>query len=86
MEFKFWKAVIRYGHVGYRNEVSVARYLVFDSESNITDVMTEVNNMPGTKNKCIVSLNQITKEEYLNGKKMELEDFYLQNMFEKSTA
>lgn len=29
MEMMYWKAVIRYGHVGRRNEVSVARHLVY---------------------------------------------------------
>ena len=86
MQYKYWKAVIRYGHVGYQNEVSVARYLVFDSNSHSTDVMTEVQTMPGTKNKCIVLLNQIAEEEYLNGKKLEQKDFYLQNLFLESTA
>jgi len=82
MKKDYWKAVIRYGHVGYRNEVSVARFLAFEASTRIYDVIKEVNQMPGTKNNCIQSIYQITESEYEVGKEAEKENFYLQKLFD----
>ena len=86
MNFKYWKVVIRYGHVGLRNEVSVARYLEFPLDATISDVMNEVKNMPGTKNRCIGSIESISRQQYIEGKGMEDDNFYLQNLFSKVIA
>lgn len=84
MEVMYWKAIIKYGHVGHRNEVCVARHLVFPSDTRIEEVIAEVNQMPGTKNNCIQSLYQIRKEDYERGKELEKDNFYLQNLFGES--
>lgn len=68
MKQDYWKTVIRYGHVGYRNEVSVARFLAFESGTMIYDVIKGINQMPGTKNNCIQSVYQVTEAEYIVGK------------------
>lgn len=78
---KYWKAIIRYGHVGYGNEVSVARYLKFDIDTTVYDVIKEINQMPGTKNNCIQSVYKITPQEYQVGKQTEKDNFYLQDLF-----
>lgn len=49
----YWKAVIRYGHVGKKNEISVARYLEFPKGTQIYEVIKVIHSMPGTKNNCI---------------------------------
>lgn len=81
MEKEYWKVVVRYGHVGYRNEVSVARHLAFEKGTTIVDVIQEVHQMPGTKNNCIQSAYLITKEAYDTGKSEEEDNYYLQNLF-----
>lgn len=82
MQFKYWKAVIQYGHVGRRNEVSVARYMVFPANTTIQDVVEEVNHMPGTKCNCLVSVQSVSRKAYIDGKKQENENFYLKNLFQ----
>jgi len=81
MEQSYWKVVLSYGHVGYRNEISVARYLEFPKYATVSDVLHEVNNMPGTKNRCVCSVHTISPLEYKKGKQSELENFYLQDLF-----
>lgn len=75
MEWKYWKVVIKYGHVGRRNEVSVARYMVFPSSATIIDVMEELKQMPGTKNNCVCSIEPISLEEYLIANVQSLKTF-----------
>lgn len=77
----YWKVVIRYGHVGQGNEIAVARYLKFQGNVTSLDVIQEVSNMPGTKNKSYCSISKITEQQYNEGKKQESENFYLQNLF-----
>ncbi|MYL35565.1 hypothetical protein GLW05_18470 [Pontibacillus yanchengensis] len=86
MEQSFWRVVLSYGHVGYRNEISVARHLEFSKYATASDVLHEVNNMPGTKNKCVCSLYTISPLEYRDGKQSELENFYLQDLFVNKEA
>lgn len=81
MEMMYWKAVIRYGHVGRRNEISVARHLVFPKGTLIYEVIQEVNSMPGTKNNCIQSVYEITKDDYFQGIEREKDNFYLKSLF-----
>lgn len=77
----YWKAVIRYGHLGRNKEVSVARHLEFPKETKVCEVMDVVSTMPGTKGNCIVSIREITEIEFLSGKDLEQENFYLKNLF-----
>lgn len=79
----YWKAVIRYGHVGKKNEVSVARHLEFPKGTQIYEVIKVIYSMPGTKNKCIQSVCEITENEFLQGIELEKNNFYLQNLFQK---
>lgn len=86
MEWTYWKAVMRYGHVGKRKEVSVARYLVTPHCATAIDVMKLTEDMPGTKNRATVSVSKIELTEYLEGKRAEKESFFLQRLFEYSNA
>lgn len=86
MEFAYWKVVIRYGHVGKRNEISVARHLVTARNTTTIDVMNLVDTMPGTKNRALVSVKEIELYEYLQGVREEKENFYLQRLFGNEKA
>ena len=86
MVWSYWKAVIHYGHVGHRNEISVARHLVTPEEATTVDVMSLINEMPGTKKRAMVSIKKIDSLEYLEGLRMEREDFFLQRLFERKEA
>lgn len=80
----FWKVIIRYGHVGCRKDVAVARHLKFSQPVSVIDVIHEVSSMPGTKNISYRSIYQINEEEYVTGKLQEKNNFYLQNLFSHS--
>lgn len=86
MEFQYWKVIIRYGHVGLGNEISVARHLLFESIMNISDIISFVERMPGTKKNPVVSIKKISSEDYLKGTRNEKENFYLKNLYENSKA
>ncbi|MDT2046752.1 hypothetical protein CHN50_18150 [Priestia aryabhattai] len=81
MEWKYWKVVLRYGHVGKRKDVTVARYLVTPSHYNLVMVMDIGKEMPGVKSEGVVRLTEVGLEEYLTGKREETENFYLQQLF-----
>ena len=86
MEWSYWKAVVRYGHVGKRKEISVARYLVMPEHSTMIDVMNVIDQMPGTKNRAMISLRRVDVLEYLEGIRDEKENFFLQRLFEGKQA
>lgn len=86
MEFTYWKVVVRYGHVGKRNEISVARHLVTGSNATPIDLMNLVEEMPGTKNRALVSVKKIELYEYLQGVREEKENYYLQRLFGNKRA
>ncbi|MEE1130136.1 MAG: hypothetical protein UHX00_00755 [Caryophanon sp.] len=77
---KFWKVILRYGHVGQFNEISVARYLAFPSHFSIMDVCDHAKTMPGVKDKGVVGAKQITFAEFKEGRREESYDFYLQKL------
>ncbi|MFE1246076.1 hypothetical protein ACFW35_18360 [Fictibacillus sp. NPDC058756] len=82
MKWKYWKVVLRYGHVGRKNEVSVARFLITEVFYNPIMVMDLASEMPGVKCNGISQVNEIYQEEYLIGKRKEVENFYLQKLKE----
>lgn len=86
MEWIYWKAVMRYGHVGNGKEVSIARYLVMPSHASAFDVMKMAEEMPGTKNRAVISVIKVEVEEYLEGKRLEKENFFLQRLFDQNKA
>lgn len=86
LEYLYWKVVIRYGHVGKRNEVSIARHLVTPSTTTTIDVMNLVENMPGTKHRALISVKTINVYEYLQGLRAEKENFYLMRLFQNQKA
>lgn len=86
MEWIYWKAVMRYGHVGSRKEVSVARYLVTPSHATTIDVMGLIEGMPGTKNRAMLSIDRVGMEEYREGVRLEKENFFLQRLFSQRKA
>ncbi|WP_017380567.1 hypothetical protein [Paenisporosarcina sp. TG-14] len=80
MEWSYWKVILKYGHVGIRNEVSVARHLTMPVEYTLLEVMHKAQNMPGVKAKGILSARRISIDEYLIGHREEAENFYLQRL------
>jgi len=86
MEWSYWKAVVRYGHVGKGKEISVARYLVMPGGSTTVDVMAVITEMPGTKKRSVGSIRKIDRLEYLEGLRAEKENFFLQRLFDGRQA
>lgn len=86
MEWTYWKVVMRYGHVGKGKEVSVARYLVTPSHATTIEVMDIIEEMPGTKNRAMLSIVKIEMDEYLEGMRKEKENFFLQSLFHHQRA
>ncbi len=80
VEWKYWKVVLRYGHVGKRKDVTVARYLVTPAHYNLVMVMDIGKEMPGVKCGGVIGLTEVGAEEYLAGKRKEKESFYLQKL------
>lgn len=86
IEWSYWKAVVRYGHVGKGKEISVARYLVMLDNSTTVDVMAVIAEMPGTKKRSVGSIRKIDRLEYLEGLRAEKENFFLQQLFDGRQA
>ena len=80
MRWKYWKVVLRYGHVGKRNEISVARYLVTEEDHTPIVVMDQAADMPGVKHNGVISVKEIKQDEFMEGKRLEQENFFLQKM------
>lgn len=80
MELKYWKVVLRYGHVGNRNEIAVARYIVTPMDVTIVKVHDFVQTMPGVKNDAVLSIKPIDQAKYEIEKANELDNFYMQNL------
>lgn len=80
MELIYWKVVLRYGHVGKRNAVTVARYLVTPHFVTIVKVSDFARTMPGVKSNGVVSITQVNEREFTAGKIEESENFYVQNL------
>lgn len=80
MGWKYWKVVIRYGHVGRKNEVSVARFLVTEAFYNPVMVMDLASTMPGVKDRGVSEVMEVSQEDYIHGKRAEVENFYLQKL------
>lgn len=77
VEYRYWKAIVRYGHVGRKNEISVARYIAAEMNLGITDVMNLIGEMPGVKFKGVGSIQEICLEEYVDGKLGEEDNLFL---------
>ena len=77
MEFRYWRVIVRYGHVGRKNEVSVARNIVSEYQMGILDVMQLVLQMPGVKVNGVGSIKQISREEYIEGRREEDNNLFL---------
>ncbi len=86
MGWSYWKVVMRYGHIGKGKEVSVARYLVTPSNATTIDVMDLIEEMPGTKSRAMLSIMKVEQEEYLEGVRLERENFFLQRLFAQQKA
>ena len=86
MGWNYWKVVLRYGHVGHRREVSVARHIATPSHFSLIDVMDLIEEMPGTKRRAMLSIIKIEMEEYLEGMRLEKENFFLQRLFDQRKA
>ena len=80
MNERYWKAIVRYGHLGRNREVSVARYIATQPNENILDAFNILENMPGTKSRAVLQLFEINHATYLHGKVNEKSNFYLQSI------
>ena len=80
MSKRFWKVIVRYGHVGRGKEVSVARYICTQGNENITDASRIVENMPGVKVRGVGCIFEVSRDSYLNGKAAEPNNLYLQKL------
>ncbi|OMP66451.1 hypothetical protein [Domibacillus epiphyticus] len=80
MGWKYWRVVLKYGHVGKRNEISVARFLVTESIYTPVMVMEQAANMPGVKHNGVSSVKEVSLDEFITGKRTEQENFYLRKM------
>lgn len=80
MNERYWKAIVRYGHLGKNREVSVARYITTQPNENILDAFIILENMPGTKSRAVLQLFEINQETYLYGKENEKDNFYLRRL------
>ncbi|AQQ52346.1 hypothetical protein [Planococcus lenghuensis] len=80
MEWSYWKIVCKYGHVGIRKEVSVARHLQLPAHCTLLDACKVAGEMPGVKNNGVFSGRQISLEEFLQGHREEAENLYLQKL------
>jgi len=63
-----------------KKEVSVARFLVTEASYNPIMVMDLASTMPGVKNRGVISIKEISQDEYIIGKRLEEENFYLQKL------
>ena len=75
--YKYWKVICRYGHVGLRNEVSVARYLQTDNSVSIIDARHIASQMPGVKSNGVLMIGAIDENTYMLGKQAEKNNFYI---------
>ena len=74
----YWKVVLHYGHVGSHKEISVARYLYFKDPLSLVEVCDFAKEMPGVKHsQMLSSVKQVTREDFLIGKKNEKNDLFL---------
>jgi hypothetical protein len=80
MEWRYWKVICRYGHVGRRNEVSVARYIRTEANYTIIDVMDLASNMPGVKDDGVAFIEEIDKITFEINKSKESMNLYLQKL------
>ncbi|WP_240627236.1 hypothetical protein [Thermoflavimicrobium daqui] len=80
LKMKYWKVVCRYGHVGKRKDVSVARYLKTNANLDIYEVMLIASTMPGVKCRGILEVTPISKATYQSGKESEKENLYLKKL------
>lgn len=48
--------------------------------------MNVINEMPGTKNRAVLSLRKVDVIEYLEGRRAEKENFFLQRLFDGQQA
>lgn len=86
MNKRYWKAILRYGHLGFNKEISIARFVETDGKATIVDVMQIVSNMPAVKHRGLVCVHPIDRTTYENGKLEERENYYLQRLFAHSSV
>jgi hypothetical protein len=85
---KYFRCELNYGHQKSGKRLESARYLRMESHASYIDVMDTVMGMPGVKKgiKAFNEIVEISKKEYLRGKKKEEEDIWLKQLksFSKS--
>ncbi|WP_233880821.1 hypothetical protein [Virgibacillus halodenitrificans] len=84
-KWKYWRVICRYGHVGRKKEISVARYIRTENACNLMDVLNIASRMPGVKKRkdithSIVEAKCINKNQYEQGIEVEEQNLYVQNL------
>jgi hypothetical protein len=77
---RYWKVICKYGHVGKRKEISVARYIQAEDEIDIIAVFHIASDMPAVKTRGVSFIKEINYSEYFIGKQLESENPYLQKL------
>lgn len=80
MEWSYWKIVRKYGHIGRRKEVSVARHLRLPAGATLLEAIEVAKNMPGVKSKGISLGKKIAFDEFSIGLQEEEHSFYLKKL------
>jgi len=84
MKKTYWVAKLRYGHVGYGNEVCINRYLEMKEDADINDVINLINSMPGVKskgNRPYRSIKRIDQEKFNQGRLYQSHNLYLKKLW-----
>lgn len=83
MYYKYYRVIVGCGHVGKRRMIEITRY--FEAE-NLLQCYDSAFFMPRSKKKpnCIKLIEEISFQEYLNGKKEEEINYYLNTYGTKS--
>lgn len=71
---------MKYGHVGLRNEVSVARHICTEDYYSILEARDLASGMPGVKHRGVAEIHAIGEEEYIRGKVKEESNLFLQKL------
>lgn len=79
---KYFKVNLNYGHQGAGKRHESNRYLRMGSNASYIDVMDLAQGMPGVKKgmKACNEIVEISREEYLKGKKRKEEDFFIKQL------
>ena len=77
MEARYWKAIVRYGHVGRKKEISVSRFIQTQLDTTLIDAYNIFAEMPGVKARGVMYIQEVDKLNYEAGKTSEKSNLFL---------